>query len=220
MKKSIPNSCSLITGNWSLVAGCLPLALAVFLLPAASARAVVVSTYAFNSGMNCYGVWKLPDTSTGTLPAGYTPIPGEDVTYQPAASSPSYTNNGDGTTTDNVTGLMWISNSGAKTYTWANALSSCAVNMNGSSGYANHKDWRLPNVRELMSIVDYGTANAPYINTTAFPGTKSNYYWTSTTYVLGANSTTQAWSVNFADGGDYFFVQSNVYPVRCVRGGL
>ena len=174
------------------------------------------SVHSFNSGMNCYGVWRLPDTSTRPYRAGA----GDDSYYQPVISSPSYTNNGDGTTTDNVTGLVWVSNSGAVAYTWANALSYCtatsAGNMNYGSGYAGKTDWRLPNVRELMSIVDYGAANAPYINTTAFPSTQSSGYWTSTTYSM---PTTAAWSVSFNSGTVVGYNKTGSLYVRCVRGG-
>lgn len=83
-------------------------------------------------------------------------------------------------------------------------------------GYANYTDWRLPNVRELMSIVDYGAAAAPRINTTAFPDTVSGVYWTSTTYVPG---TTLAWIVNFNNGGVNTNGKTTTTYVRCVRGG-
>lgn len=190
-----------------------PLLLAALLTACLAGPARAQFTHAFNSGMNCYGVYTLPDTSTRPYHSG---IAGDDATYQPAISSPSYTNNGDGTVTDNVTGLMWVRSSGSATYAWVNALSSCAVTMN-SPGFAGYTDWRLPNVLELMSIVDYGAANAPFISQSSFPDTVSGRYWTSTTYITNI---TLAWVVNFNTGAAYNGLsKATNYPVRCVRGG-
>jgi len=182
-----------------------------------------VSTFSFNSGMNCNGVWRLPDTGQT---ASYTGTFGEDHDYQPAAVQPSYTVLNpvgiSSVTVDNRTGLMWVTNPRTDAgftgvQTWESALTSCTVTMNGGSGYANYTDWRLPNVRELMSIVDYGADAAPRINPTAFPGTVSSYYWTSTTYLP---TTTRAWYVTFNNG--YVGITTNktsYYYVRCVRAG-
>jgi len=171
------------------------------------------SVYSFNSGMNCEGVYRSPDTSTRPYHSGTN---GDDSTYQPAVSSPSYTNNSDGTTTDNVTGLMWARGASIISYTWATALSSCTTTMNSGSGYANYTDWRLPNALELLSIADYGVASGPYINNTDFPGTMANYYWTSTTYVPDPKS---AIGVGFSSGVSVYDVKTNSFYVRCVRGG-
>ncbi|MDD5593100.1 MAG: DUF1566 domain-containing protein, partial [Candidatus Omnitrophica bacterium] len=139
------------------------------------------------TGSASSGGLAFPDTGQT---ASYTDTFGEDHDYQPSASQPSYTDNGDGTITDNRTGLMWLKdasnyNSGSS-QTWENALSGCE-----SFTYAGYSDWRLPNVRELMSIVNYGTYS-PAINTTYFSNTQSGGYWSSTTY---ASSTSYAWHV-------------------------
>jgi len=200
---------------WALAADFFPLVVTAFLLFVSALPATGQSTHSFNSGMNCYGVYRLPDTSTRP----YKAAAGDDSYYQPVISSPSYKNNGDGTTTDNVTGLMWVRSGTADTYTWANALSSCAVTMNSGSGFAGYKDWRLPNLRELLSIVDYGAAAAPFINKTAFPNTQSNYYWSSTpSEVFPASAL--AWDVTFTDGSVNGHGRTvATYCVRCVRNG-
>jgi len=178
-----------------------------------------VSTFSFNSGMNCNGVWRLPDTGQT---ASYTATFGEDHDYQPARVQMSYTVNADNTITDNVTGLMWrrcsqgqnddaTCTGTAGTYTWENALSQCENET--ADGYT---DWRLPNARELMSIVDYGVAVAPRINTVAFPNTVSDYYWTSTTYVP---NTARAFYVAFIGGAVNNIPKTDYYYVRCVRAG-
>ena len=96
------------------------------------------------------------------------------------------------------------------TYTWAAATAACE-----GSSYANFTDWRLPNVRELMSIVNYQNFS-PAINSTYFPGTVSSGYWSSSTY---ASDTSYAWFVIFNDGGVYVNSKSVNHYVRCVRAG-
>lgn len=79
--------------------------------------------------------------------------------------------------------------------------------------YAGKQDWRLPNVKELMSIVDYGRYS-PAIDPTFFPNTQSLYYWTSTIY---ANNTAYAWYVHFGYGVVYNSYRYYAYGVRPVR---
>jgi len=186
-----------------------------------------ISAYAFNSGMNCQGVWPLPDTGQTV---SYTATFGEDHDYQPAAAQMSYTILNpvgiSSVTVDNVTGLMWVTNpmtdAGFKgPQTWESALTSCTVTLNGMA-YAGYTNWRLPNVRELTSIVKYGATTAPRINTTAFPNTKTESYWTSTSI-----SSTLAWPVYFGYSYSIDFNRSiedyqwkvMSHYVRCVRGG-
>ncbi|TGK00831.1 DUF1566 domain-containing protein [Leptospira semungkisensis] len=135
------------------------------------------------------------------------------------ATSSSYTvNSSNGIVTDNGTGLIWelctaglsgssCSTGTATTYTWPNALSRC--NSLSTAG----KTWRLPNVNELRSIIDY-SKNNPAIATASFPGTVSSYYWTSTSY---AQSPSNAWYVYFANGQlNPFTSKGTSYYVRCV----
>ena len=173
----------------------------------------------------CYA-YELPDTGqttcydeVGTVIA--CPAPGaalaQDGSYNPAATQPNYTDNGDGTTTDTRTGLMWLKdgnypfNGVTSTGTWEQALGYCE-----NLVYAGYSDWRLPNIRELESIVNCGTVS-PAINTTYFPNTISDRYWTSTTYVP---STVSTWVVGFDNGFvSYRYKQPNAGYVRCVRTG-
>jgi hypothetical protein len=74
----------------------------------------------------------------------------------------AYADNGDGTITDANTGLMWEKQSNgdgsvhdiANTYTWDQAFSGHVATLNSTS-FAGHTDWRVPNVKELQSIVNY-----------------------------------------------------------------
>ncbi len=93
--------------------------------------------------------------------------------------SPRFTDNGDGTVTDNLTGLMWDQTGNRfGTSTWAQAL----IDANGLP-LAGYGDWRLPNVGELESLINAEEADpAAWLNTQGFSGVLSDFYWSSTTY--------------------------------------
>ena len=121
-----------------------------------------------------------------------------------------FRDNGDGTVTDITTGLTWQQGE-VQFMTWENALMYCEdLDLGG------YKDWRLPNIRELSSLVNDLIRN-PSIETAYFPGCRPSTYWSSTTYSRFPDF---AWYVQFVDGG----VQSGghktrQYSVRAVRGG-
>lgn len=127
-------------------------------------------------------------------------------------SSTDLVNNGDGTVTDRSTGLMWQQAEGGF-MTWEAALAYCE-----NLDLAGHDDWRLPNLNELHSIVDYEEYD-PAIDTTFFSGTLLGGYWSSTTFT---GDTGDAWSVGFKYGyvGECIKLH-NYYGryVRAVRGG-
>ena len=108
-------------------------------------------------------------------------------------SNDRYTDNGDGTISDHQTGLMWSKCSYGQTYD-ANDANSDGIICEGSPAFGTwqqafawaadstdhgHSDWRLPNIKELGSIVDFGSAK-PAINQSIFPNTASGPYWSST----------------------------------------
>jgi hypothetical protein len=101
-----------------------------------------------------------------------------------------FRDNGDGTITDVTTGIMWQQTE-TKAMTWEKALAYCEnLNVGG------HHDWRLPNIRELSSLVD-DSRRAPSINTAYFPGCRPAEYWSSTTNALYPAF---GWYVGFNDG--------------------
>ena len=124
----------------------------------------------------------------------------------------SFTDHGDGTVTDLRTGLMWqkhLSNSPSGGI-WVDALNACE-----DSAHAGYDDWRLPNIRELESLVDASRALAsPAVDTDVFPYTQKWYYWSSTTYV---GNTSEAWSIEFRYGDVGNRGKEIGGYVRCVR---
>ncbi len=106
---------------------------------------------------------------------------GDDGDLQKGVSwpNPRFTDNEDGTVTDNLTGLMWLKNANnAGSKNWADALTYCN-NLNDSAGYS---DWRLPTIREIHSLVDYNQASPAVPSGHPFANVQSNNYWSSTTF--------------------------------------
>ncbi|MDQ7022091.1 MAG: DUF1566 domain-containing protein [Candidatus Gracilibacteria bacterium] len=122
--------------------------------------------------------------------------------------STRFTDLGTGVIKDNLTLLEWQKDGSTDgTKTWTNAKAYCAnLTLGGKT------DWRLPDVTELLSIVDFNKYN-PSIDS-KFTNTASSYYWSSTT---SKNSTSTAWHVGFYIGDSvYSFKTTNLY-VRCTR---
>ena len=145
-------------------------------------------------------------------------VTGDDGTYQKGypATGAKFTDNGDGTITDNATGLMWAKDGNGAGCNNGNGVAwPAALTWAGGLNFAGHSDWRLPNVKELMSIVDHDES-APAVDTTFFPNTQSNYYWSSTTF---ADYTGNAWFVYFYNGYVNNVNKDITYYVRAVRGG-
>ncbi len=117
----------------------------------------------------------------------------------------SRVDNGDGTVTDLVTGLMWQQGVTSNAHAWSDAEAFCSALV-----LAGHTDWRLPSAIELVSIVDYGQSSAS-INGTFFPDTAASPFWSS------SFGPTYAWKVDFADGGTSTDDVTRTYSVRCVR---
>ncbi len=152
------------------------------------------------------------------------------VTCQPntVASNPDaiYTVHGDGTVTDTRTGLTWkqclegFDNTGAgcapvsgqKLFTWEQALTLAT-----SHSFAGHSDWRLPNVKELHSLVEE-CRTGPALNDTAFPGEPQAGSVRSSSPAAGPVPTI-VWDVSFLVGYADQSARSTPAYVRLVRGG-
>ncbi|MEI6258706.1 MAG: DUF1566 domain-containing protein [Deltaproteobacteria bacterium] len=117
--------------------------------------------------------------------------------------------NGNGTVTDETTGLMWQQVTPEKVMIWDQATAYCRELQ--LSGYA---DWRLPTIHELNKIVDYNRFE-PAIDNRYFINTAASWYWSSNTYV---NFTSRAWGVYFGNGSVNYGSKNHAGYVRAVRG--
>lgn len=143
----------------------------------------------------------------------------EDI---PASAPDSrFTANGDGTVTDRATGLIWKQcaeglsgtdclTGGATTFTWQQALQHAEAAV-----FAGSSLWRLPNKKELASLVEQRCV-APAINARLFPNTPSNWFWLSSPY---ADNSDYAWGVDFHNGDVNGSYKDYAKYVRLVRGG-
>jgi hypothetical protein len=144
--------------------------------------------------------------------------------------NPRFTDNTDGTVTDNLTGLIWLKNAnctdtaggiakagGGLTWpdalTWSNSLASGACSLNDSSVAG---DWRLPNITELESLIDIARSNPALPAGHPFSNVQASYYWSSSSY---ADGTYYAWLVYMSGGGVYYVNKYSGYYVWPVRAG-
>lgn len=151
-----------------------------------------------------------------------------------AGAALAYVDNGDGTISDLRTGLMWekFSDDGSihdkdNIYTWADAFAVKVATLNSGGGFVGYTDWRVPNIRELESIVNRGT-HTPSISgpfhtscsasctVTTCSCTQSDLHFSSSS---GVGGPTSAWGVNFGSGSVLAEPKANTNRVRAVRGG-
>ncbi|WP_440905509.1 DUF1566 domain-containing protein [Catenovulum sp. SX2] len=129
-----------------------------------------------------------------------------------------------GLVTEAATGLMWqMCNYGetwqasaarcdgvAKTVNWQQALQASE-----QTSVAGYDDWRLPNVKELMQIIERSCAE-PATQDSLFPSTKNEVYWTSSP-VFNTSIDNLVWTVHFKEGSNAQKDKSNFNFVRFVR---
>jgi hypothetical protein len=129
----------------------------------------------------------------------------------PAWTGVRFTDNGDGTVTDNLTALIWLKNAncfGART--WATALSDANALASGACGLSDGSSaggWRLPNANELHSLIDLTQSNPALPAGHLFTGVQVNLYWTSTT-------------VDYNTPGVVVVAMSNGAPVGAIKTGF
>jgi hypothetical protein len=134
--------------------------------------------------------------------------------------NPRFTDNLDGTVTDNLTGLIWLKNAncfGEKS--WDQALSDSNGLADGQCGLSdgsNTGDWRLPNHKELFSLVDADNWTPALPSGHPFTNVQSLTYWSSTTFAV---STYMAWCMYMDVGYVGYNGKSNDDYVWPVRGG-
>lgn len=147
---------------------------------------------------------------------------GDDGTYKAGYSPhvPRFQANNDGTVTDLATGLMWVADpseiggvwgtpGNPETMSWYDAVTNC-----NNLSYAGYSDWRLPNAKELESLIDY-SKSSPAIDSQKFPNAKNGGYWSGS----GTNYGCENEWFNMGNTGQKSWEQDknlkkNVRPVR------
>jgi hypothetical protein len=147
---------------------------------------------------------------------------GDDFAVNKGVAWPAarFTDNGNGTVTDQLTGLVWLKNAGCFTPSdWATALKAANQLASGACGLSDGStagQWRMPNANELESLVDVSrfnpavSAGSPFTNISL-----ANAYWSSTTYTalptnaMAIRFTDGRW-INGADAGDGSFNNAKV----------
>ena len=143
------------------------------------------------------------------------------VWAKPSSTTSRFTDNGDGTVTDNETGLIWLKNADCfGRQNWANAINLSNNLASGACGLTDGSspgDWRLPNRNELLSLVDYAQHEPALPLGHPFSSVVSSYYpyWTSTT---SEGLSGDAWDVNLNIGSLSLSIKSNSFHVWPVRG--
>jgi hypothetical protein len=183
-------------------------------------------------------VWAVRGSGGGTIKLQST---GQYVTYASgddgsiqAGVPPTFErwiDNGNGTITDTVTGLIWLKKADCIKDTWSSALDTVNHLASGQCGLTDGSSagsWRMPNRNEMQSLSDRMENNhADFFNATYrnWDGTLfrspiftnfvvSQYYWTSTT---DAANTSEAWTVYSCDYGVYDISKSNIGYTLAVR---
>jgi hypothetical protein len=173
-----------------------------------------------------------PDCTDPDSPAG------QDGAERPGMAwpNPRFTDNNDGTVTDNMTELVWLKTGACPVFfendtagynrTWPEAMDAVQQLATGYCGLTDGsmaKDWRLPTINELLSLVHRDYVNPALSNAAGTDQWSSNdpfstvwsvHYWTSTTT---ARDPGYAWSVNLNFGNSWSFSKAEqhyIWPVR------
>ena len=174
---------------------------------------------------------------TGSLVSYPAPVEkiGQSATAQQGVAwpTPRFTDQGDGTVIDKLTGLIWLKKAncigtdnptldsdktiGDGKVTWQHALTFVTgINSGTYNCGVSQTDWRLPNIKELQSLIDFSQYNPALPDAHPFSGVQSGTYWSTTSY---KRINTYAWVINIFDGYMVYNDQSNVSYVWPVRGG-
>lgn len=200
----------------------------------------------YNDKGSFYYVWPVRTGNVSCAPApvaktGQTEIylPGDDGDIQAGVIWPNnrFTDNGNGTITDNLTDLIWMKNAncleasggidklsgfklGALSWmnalTWSNSISAgiCGITDNSNAG-----DWRLPNRKELLSLVNFAAWSPGLPEGHPFTNVVPDYYWSSSTCAYNSVDC-GVWFVNFFNNYVSAYTRDKEIFVWAVRSGL
>lgn len=127
---------------------------------------------------------------------------GDDGNWQTGVEwpNPRFVDNENGTITDNLTGLIWLrENNCFGQRTWGQAISDANGLADGVCGLTDSSiagHWRLPNIKELLSLIDYGHFSPALPSGHPFGYVQIAFYWSSTTSAYNA----YPWCVNLYGG--------------------
>ncbi len=148
---------------------------------------------------------------------------GQDGDVQAGAEWPTkrFTDNNDGTATDNLTGLTWLKKADCLgRASWLDAMTLSGNLASGTCGLTDGSSkgtWRLPNIIELRSIVDFGSYRPSLPKDHPFDNFEPTVYWSSSTVpafpALG-------WFATFGVGPHVFDLKVNTFRALPVKGGL
>jgi hypothetical protein len=196
-----------ISGLWAVGAGCM----LTVMPPALDAATLGV---AMTGQTVCY------DATGAVIPCAGTGQDGDTLAGVPWPD-PRFTDNGDGTITDNLTGLIWLKAADCLgKIKWLDALAAANALANGQCGLTDGSvagDWRLPNILEIVSLINLGAANpGDWLETYGFTGLYGVAHWSSTTVADGLNW--NAWGLSTSQGFMAEGVKGATYEVWAVRG--
>jgi Protein of unknown function (DUF1566) len=193
------------------------------------------------------GSWGTPASAASKKAPAPVPQTGADQSFSPGDDAalqagvpfpvPRFTDHLNGAVTDNLTGLVWLKQSNCfPLMFWKEAIAAARQLASGQCGLTDGSvagDWRLPNIREFLSLLDYGFSfpalsntvgdgqameGNPWVGITQF-NVPIDPYWTSTFAPESGGTPGGAWVMSFVFGQVGFTSQSDQHGVWAVRGG-
>ena len=208
------------------------------------ARSVNMSTGSVYRGLkefNSFGVWGVRAGQTGSLDTSYPANiwqtgqwacydqagsfincagTGQDGDIQAGVAWPTtrFTDNGNETVTDNLTGLIWAKDADLPeaVMSFANALAYIQGMNDGIYPNFGYVNWRLPNRKELLSLVDFSQNNPVLPAGFPFQNVQTDFYWSST---VSSSTPDAAWTISMEEGFMLSYYFSGEYRVWPVMGG-
>jgi len=161
----------------------------------------------------------------GTNPRVTLPSTGQQASYAAGddgsvhrgaawVAASRFTDNADGTVTDNLTGLVWLKDAGCLSPAiWSDGLTAVHQLASGTCGLSDGSvagDWRVPNLVELESLIDASQSNPALPAGHPFTNASMGIYWSSTSYYGGQGGSSAAWTIRLSDGRYMNDTNSNI----------